>query len=193
MRLEDGEGSGHEAGVTSAHKLKVEATMHSLEHERSHEHGDAYFANIADTADSLTITGTGGPILLIRNDSEQKDLVIRKVLVGTSSANMILKVVRNPLIGSLGNVNVHVPGNLNFASGNAASVSIWNWDEVGNGITGLTDGTVLNTYIFQSWSRVLPFDDAFILGKNNAIAFECKGVGELTLGVRFFMQPPPTA
>ncbi len=187
MKIEDGQGDGKLAGVTQDHQLRVQAVQHSMEHDISHHKEEAYFANIADTANSLTTTATGGPLLVLKNLSESKHIVIHKVFVGTS-ADIIMRVVRNPVIGSLGNKVDHTPPNLHFASGKDAAVACYTWDEVGDGITGLTGGLVLNTCLFDKGHRVLPSNDAFILGENNVISFEFVGAGEVTFGIRFFFQ-----
>lgn len=188
MRITDGKGHGHEAGVTEDNRLMVSATTQSLEHTNSHEEEQVYFANIATTDDSLTITATGGTVLVMQNNSTVRDIVIHEVFIGTGAADMIFKVVRNPTLDTLGNMNEQAPGNLNFSSGNIADVSVWNWDEVGDGITGVSDGTVLNAYLFQAGHHVLPFDDALIVPNNAIISFEFSGAGEATLGVRFHME-----
>lgn len=187
MRVDDGEGNGPQAGVTNEHRLKTEAVNVPLDHIQSHSKGMSYVAHAADTVNSLTITATGGPVLVLRNNNPGDDLIMHGLVVGIGTDAMILRLIRNPTIGTLGNEVVHIPVNTNFGSGNTALASVWSWDEVGAAaITGLTGGTLMQTLLLSKGLHFLDFNDALVLPNGSILSIECVGAGELSLAVRFF-------
>lgn len=188
--IESGHGIGYEAKVSSVGRLFTNSTTQALEHDASLA-GDAYFANISQTAETLTVTTTGGPVLYMKNTSTTKNLVLSKVLVSTDQAATTLKIVRGPTLGTIGNENTHTPVNANVGSTRTASITCYNWDEVGNGLTGLTGGDTFNVYLLGVGSTLLPIDDSIILPPGTAVSLELQATGstsECALGVRFFYE-----
>ena len=128
IQLESGVGGGaYRAGISARGRLHVDSAASSQEHEISHEDGRAYYANTADTANTLTITATGGPVLYIKNTDSTRELIIQKILASTDTAGTVMVLTKNPTLGTIGNANVHTPVNLNFASGNSAVGTFYNW------------------------------------------------------------------
>ena len=197
MIITDGAGGGHSAAVDSDNKLETHATMHSEEHYVSTFKRQAYFANTADTANTLTLaTGNTYNMLFIQNNSAVKWLVIQKVFVSVDTAAVVLVVRKNMTVGAITNENTHIPPNANFSSGNDADALLYNWDEVGTaGVTGLTAGTIVNTYILAAEIRPLPFDGFMVLGQNDNVVFQIvNGTGgnvEAAIGCRFYFNDSP--
>ena len=185
--LQDGTGAGYEAAINSRNQLKVLGTVHFGEHESSLD-GDAYFAHMATTADTLTVTTTGGPMIYMKNTSTTKNLIISKIIPSTDQAATVMKLVRDPTLGTIGNENTLAPPNINMGSNRSAEITCYNWDEVGNGLTGLTGGIVMATYVLGVGVTLLPIDDAIILTPGTDFHIELSATGstsECTLNVRF--------
>lgn len=193
MRIKDGTGDNYMCRVDAQNRLTVAGSMQAEEHFISSAKGLAYFANTADTADTLTLTGNSCDILYIKNVHASKQLVIAKVLVSADTAGAIIKWKRNPTIGTIGNNNVHQPKSLNFSSNSNPDATVYSWDEVGDGMTGITVGDTINTFIAGSGFTVFPIDSAMILERNNSLLINVKGTGELSVGVRMFFMDKEVA
>ena len=188
--IKDGTGSGRSAHVNRINRLSVASISDSSEHRVSSEDGLSFFANSADTANTLTITATGGPILYLRNDSATRIIVISKILSSAAAAGGVMVWKKNVTLGSIGNNNVHVPVNLNFSSGAVADALCHTWDQVGDGMTGLTSGTIIKTFITGAGFTVHPIDDAVVLGNGDSITVEYSHASgtEFECGIRFFYE-----
>lgn len=192
MRIQDGAGTGHSAEVTSDNKLKTNATGHTEEHTASTDDGRAFFANSADTADTLSLaTGNTYNLLYIKNTSSTREMVIQKIDISSDTADVVLTIKKNMTISSLDDQNTHVPVNTNFSSGHAAEGTFYNWDETGTvGLQTLAGGTILNTLIMAVGPDIIPVDGAYILGQGNTLVLEMTngtgGTAEVTCGVRFY-------
>lgn len=186
----DGTGKGFQAQVDDNNRLRVESVSESDEHRKALD-GEAYSINSADTANLLTITTNVGAVLHLQNDSSTKELIIQKVLVSSDAAGTIVRFVKNNVIGSIADNNSLTPANENFASGKAADVTAHSWDEVNNGIGGLSGGTVVSTFSEGVGVTVHPIDGAIILGKNNAFTLEMASTSttdEVSAVIRFYFQ-----
>jgi hypothetical protein len=128
---------------------------------------------------TLTITGTGGYMMYLKNTSTDYMAIMARVSISTS-ALMLVTIMKNPTIGSLGNETAIVPVNKNFGSGKVASVDVYGWDEVGDGITGITAGDCAGTYQVNGFERLL-FDESMCLGLNDIIAIKAKNAVELSI------------
>jgi len=191
--IEDGQGLGYRAGVNENNRLKVSASIFSEEHGSSVK-GDAYFANTADTADTLTLaSGNTYNMLYLRNDGNAQRVVIEKILVSAAATGLVMKWTRNPVLGSIGANNTHTPPNVNFGSNRSAVGTFYSWDETGtDGLTGLSGGTTVKTFIVGAGFNVFPIDGAIILGQSNSILISLtNGTGsaiEAECGVRFYYE-----
>jgi len=185
--IEDGKGKGFSAEVDSDNRLATRSTSVSEAHHISEDDGQAYMTDASTTANALTLTATAGAILLIRNDSDDKDLVIHIVTVSTSAAGTILILRKNDTIGTIADNNTETPENMNFTSGNVANATVYSWDEQNNGLGGLTPGPVLHTGYIAVGTTPLTFDDAVVLGKNdNFVIATVLGTPEFTANVQFY-------
>ncbi len=79
MRIHDGEGNGPQAGVTSRHRLKTEASTRSAQSRASLEDGNA-FQVISEDVD---VTASSQSILVIKNNDSTKKAVITYIRVKT--------------------------------------------------------------------------------------------------------------
>ena len=186
MKIEDGTGKGFFAKVTSNNEISARSTISTKEHFEA-ESGNSYVMNTADTANTLTVTATGGPILFIQN-CEDNDIIIQELTISSNTAGIVARIVRNPILGTIGNNNVHTPVNSNFASSKTATVTAHNWDEVGDGLTGLTGGTVLATVILAVGSNRFGTAGSLIIPKGQRFSVEIIGASEITIDVRFFIE-----
>ncbi len=186
----DGKGKGNQAGVDKNNRLLVESVNETDEHNKALD-GEAYVINTATTANLLTTNTNVGAMLHLQNDSSTKELIIEKVLVSTDAAGTIVRFIKNNAIGSIADNNALTPVNTNFASGKAADATAHSWDEVNNGIGGLSGGTVVSTFTEAVGMTVHPLDGAVILGKNNAFTVETASTSttdEISVLIRFYFQ-----
>lgn len=184
--LRDGKGNGYLAGVNRYHQLETKTISLSEEQFVSVNEKSAYFLNSTQTADTLAITATGGNILHLQNLSTTQLLYIHKIIISNSTAGTILKWIRNATVGTIGNNNTVVPVNSNFSSSNTANVNAYSWNQVGDGMTGITGGSVGVSFILGVGVLVLPLDGVLVLGVGNSITLAAKGVTNLSLGIRFY-------
>lgn len=186
--IEDGKGTGILAQVDEEHRFLTRSFSSSEESFISFK-GGAYFANTADTADSLTVSTTEARVLYLKNDYAGFDMVFQKFFLSTDSDGVIFKILKNDVVTTVGNNNTHVPVNLNFGSSNNASVTCYNWNEVGTGMTGISGATTLSSFILSKGTTTLPPETTFICPKGTAISFSFKsptGTAEISLGVRLY-------
>lgn len=192
IALIDGTGTGNKAKVNNANRLETSAITSTEEHQVSHLNGQAYVANTVDTEDLLTITATGGLILFIQNDNPTKVLVIEGIAI-SSDASTKVKFFRNMTVGAVGNENDHQPVNLNFGSSNMAEATVYSWDEVGNGITGITGGQVISTRLTGVGSTNIDVKGTLVLAKNNNLGIELTSLtttDECSIDVRMYYADP---
>ena len=187
--IKDGS-SGFVAKVDEQLQLHVLAVNKSAEHDASERNSFTFFANTTDTANTLTATATGGAMLYVENTSGTQQLVIEKVLTSADTADGVVVWKRNNVVGTIGNNNTHAPVNLNFRSNVAAPVTCYNWDEVGDGMTGLSGGTTMKSFITGAGFTVHPIDGSIILGQGNSLTIEYKvaGGGEFECGIRMYFE-----
>jgi len=190
FRLMDGTGKSFAAKISSDNALLTTAVTESEEHRKAIVEGQAYFANTTDTADTLTQTANGGAMLYLRNDSATSNLIIEKVLTSSNGAGGVVKWIKNPTLGTIGSNNTHTPVNTNFSAGAAADVTCFNWNETGDGMQGLSAGTILKTFITNAGFTIHPIDGAVILGKGDAMQVNYNASGastpEFEAGIRFY-------
>lgn len=186
--IEDGTGNGYKTKVSSNNKLEVESTVHAKSHIVAMMDEQAYIANTADTAKTLTTTITGGPILYMKSDNSDKQLILEHLRFTTNTAGGILTILRNVTLGTIGNNNIHTPVNLNFGSEKTVTVTAYNWNEVGNGMTGITGGTIIETFVLPVGLFSINFGGTFILKRTNSIVINFEGViAEITASLHFYM------
>lgn len=193
LQIESGTGNGKTARVTDNNKLVVESTSSSREHAISETDGLAFFANTSDTANTLTIDGVGTlDMLYLQNTSTTRRLAIEKIAVSSTLTAGVIVWLKNPIIGAIANYNTHIPVNINFSSGNTAEALCYTWNEVGTpvGMTNITGGTILKTFITNAGPAIFPIDGSVILGSNDSILirYVAAGACEFECGLRFYFE-----
>ena len=193
MKIEDGTGKGFLASVNDHALLGVNASGHSAEHEVSLHDQLAFYANTADTADTLTLAdATSGPMLYLANDDAETILVVEVISASASAAGSVLKVTSGPTLATIGANNTHVPVNSSFGSSKVAEVTCFNWDGTGTvGMTGLSGGKIWKTYILPVGLSTLPVEGCMILSAGDSMMISCaNNTGsalEFEAGIRFYM------
>ena len=182
----DGTGSGSRARVNRGNALITAATIQSEEHLISSAEGLTFFATTMDTADTLTVTAAGGNMLFLSNTHLDRQLVIATVWLSTDTPGMQVKLLRNVTVGAVGNNNVTVPLSANFNNSSAPLGTFYNWNEAGDGITGLSGGDSFLPFVLAAGVTQVLVEGSVILEKNNNIVIHAKNAGELAIGVRFF-------
>ena len=179
MMIEDGTGAGYRAEINSLHQIKARTIRSTYHQFVSCEHEQAYMASLGTEAlPTLTVTGTGGYMMYLKNNSTDYTAIIARITLSTS-ALMEITIMKNPTIGVLGNESSVTPVNKNLSSGKVADVTVNAWDEVGDGITGITAGECAGTYQINGFERIL-MDESLCLGINDIVAIKAKNAGELT-------------
>jgi len=185
MQITDGKGTGYAARVDSEGNIKSACIDTPLLHHVAHGHGEAYIANMADTENTLTVTTTGGEMMLVRNDNTTVDMTIDHICV-TVSADMVMTAKKNMTIGTIADEADHTPVNLNFGSGNTADATVYTWAETNHGLGGLTAGTVIATRHLEPGTHVINWGAVPLLGYHDNLTIGLKGAGEATVNVAFF-------
>jgi len=170
-KLQDGKGSGAQARVSSGdNRLHTSATVLTEESSKSIVNSDAFTFNTTDTADTLTVTTTKGQMLYVENTSPTKVLCVEKIILSSGAAGTRVTLQRNPVVGTIGANNTHTAVNLNFSSGKTAEATAYNWDETGTGMTGITAGTTISSFILPAGVFDAPLNGSIVLNKGDSIS-----------------------
>jgi hypothetical protein len=159
--IEDGKGKGNAAEVNADNQLVVKAVVESEIEFESRTDGQGY-SWVSGTYDP----DAGDTILLVKNTSTTKVLLIDKIYISTDTETRV--IVHAPT------TNVTVAGttitgtNLNVISANVADATAAR-DETGN-----TQGALLWSGEVQATSDpyVIDFGSALILGTNNSVGVD---------------------
>lgn len=191
----DGKGRGILAEVDNSHRLRTHATSIPIASHVSQSDGLFFmiFSSQATGIDSHTITATGGYLMLIRNVHPTMNMVVVDDVRQTTANNMFMEVVIDVTVGTLGNSEELEPVNVNVGSTNLAAtyMEVHVWDEVGDGMTGITGGQgfgPVRQFADQTW--VYPVKGAGIVPPGKNIGYIAKGAGEFTLGLTVYMIDP---
>ena len=193
-QIKDGTGKGFLVKVDSENRLLIHSDQNTEEHNISHQFALAYTANTAQTADFLTIgDGETAPMLYVRNDDSDRLINLQLVVFTQNTALLQWRVVRNPVLGTIGANNVHVPVNANFGSDRLAVGTFFNWDESGTeGMTGLTGGDTVVTIYTPAGALAFQLDASIILGPGNSMMLVAKnatgGAVEAAASIRFYYE-----
>ncbi len=187
MRIVNGGGGAkYSARVDANNRVLTSSNIQSEEHYISSSQGEAYAINTCEASDTLSTTATGGVILYVKNKNSLKQLVISGYRISTDTAGVISTFRTQPNIGTIGNNNTHTPTNLNASSPNEAQGTFYVWDEVGDGMTGLTGGNIIEANILSHGVNTLTFEDSMILEPSGSISISVKGVAEVSVSIRSF-------
>lgn len=175
MIIEDGAGRGYKSKVNDKNRFETQAAVEALGHFYCHTEAGAYGIYLT-SSDYVTVTTTGGIILLLKNDYDYP-LVIQRI-VGTVGSAGVFWIEKGHTLGTLGNVGDASVVNLNFASSRTPSATIKAWNGTGDGITGITGGTkVAPLWVPAATVIDLDLKDMFILSQGSIFALRAKGLG----------------
>jgi len=158
MKIQDGAGSGNWQQIDSENRANVYATTES---EISHE---SESNNRAYTWTHSYNSGANDTVLLLKNTSADKNLIIDTIIVSSdTTTKIVIHFPSNTTLAGTGVTGV----NLNRSSNNVAEASAYG-DETGN-----TQGDILGQMILlANTGAVLNINGSVILGLNNEIAVD---------------------
>jgi hypothetical protein len=165
MRIEDGRGTGQEAGVSiTGNRLDVSSRADERIYYISRDNGDAYSAYSTDAS-----PGNGEHPFYFKNTSTTQKFYVQSIEL-SAIAVATFKLWE---VSGTGSGSAITPHNLNLTSANVAACTC-----LGNGdVSGLTEVATIATAICPAGGTVeLPLHDALILGQNDAIAIEADAV-----------------
>jgi len=172
MRIEDGKGAGHFAGVNNNNRLLTQSISASYDFFVSTDDAETYSWN------STYSPASGDEVIYIKNTHTTKNLHLDIVRLGAANT-AVWTVFR---VGSGTAAGTTITGtNYNLSSSNTARVT-----SLGNAsVTGSLSGAVL-AYARNAATNfvLLDFLGALILGQNDAIAITytgTSGVAEVTV------------
>ncbi len=181
------------ARVDNQGRLRTQTVQETLEADAS-RNGEAFTLATSQAQRILTFAAADdGPLLYIRNLSESKILVADGFTATEGGAGMLLFLVKNPVLGVIGNNTPIVAANRNFSSTRDASVEAHVWDETGVvGITGLTGGEEVASFIRSVPAGTLDLKNAVRLGRLDSAYFGYQnptgGPIAASLAFRFHME-----
>ena len=174
-------------------RLRTQGIQESLEADASRQ-GEAFTLATSQSVRTLTVKAADdGPIMYVRNLSESKILVADGFTATEGGAGMILYLVKNPILGTIGNNVPIVSSNRNFSSTRDADVEAHVWDEAGVvGITGLTGGEEVASFIRSIPAATLDLKNAVRLGRLDSAYFAYQnptgGAIPASMAFRFHME-----
>ena len=170
MLIEDGQGSGVTAGVTSSNRLKTVSISATPEHFANHNKGLSYNFLFQETPEytNPSTTSEGGICFLYLKNTSEKDLILEglDIRLGGTSQVEIIEIVENDGEVPVGG-NSRTPVNLNLSSGKVAEgvfLSSSNISSMGKG------SPMLRYYIESSHTtKQFNFEQDLIVPQNNTI------------------------
>jgi hypothetical protein len=169
MLIEDGQGSGRTAGVSTENRLKTIAVTSSTEHHINHDEGLAFNLIFQQTPAYDDPSNTTGDVcfLYIQNTHEG-EMVLEGIdlRLGGTGQTEIIKVIGKDSGTQVGGSDIS-PANLNLGSGKTADGVFKGGDE----ITGLSGGVELQRIYISSSDTTshFNFEQDIIVPKNNLI------------------------
>lgn len=159
FKIEDGTGTGNQAGVSNNNRLKTVSVGLSVEHFINHIKGESY-----NLLFSAVPTAPGDCFLYVKNTHE-KDMVCEGIWLQTLSDeyhDFKLNDEGTPVGG-----NNIVPANLNAGSGKSAIGTFQN----ANDITGVSGGVTVHRiyHAASSGSQYWNFNQDIIIPKNGTL------------------------
>lgn len=192
--ITDGAGNGHKAEVDSFNRLRAFTTQTTQEHHATTINVSFITSVALSGLRTLTLpNAAGGAILLLKNTNPNRFMNIQKILLSSDVSGVVFTLLRNPIIGTLANNTEVIPANLNFGSSNPALAEANAWDEAGTlGITGLTGGLEIDSFIVKDENLILPIDGSITIPNGNALAIIAQngtgGAAEVSASIRNFFE-----
>lgn len=160
--IKDGTGKGYLAQVNLDNRLMTTAISESIDSHINQTEGQSYSVIVAQTP-----TGAGDCFCYIKNLSTNLKIFITSVKLYTAADETIQVKLKDT--GATAGGTPYIPVNRNSGSTNLADVTV----EVGNDITGLSGGLVVDQFFVKgSTSSVqIDWDSGLLLGINQSISF----------------------
>ena len=167
LTIEDGTGSGREAGVNSENRLSVDAVSFSGEHHANHHDKQAYNVQFSQAP-----TANDDCIYYMQNTSDT-DMVVEGMYLATSAACEVYVKVDNS--GTRNSATALTPTNLNRGSGNEADGVFEKGADLDGGAATLTSGIEIARGVFHAALSTsnFNFEQDIILPKNSTLTIWC--------------------
>lgn len=168
--LKDGTGTGNQSKVDHRNNLHVHSRSIALPRLTCQE-GDGFLMRFGP----YSITATGGRVAWLYWQELTKSIAIDKLFIswngGSTSHNRVAQAAF--YIGDTiptGNFAASQLINTNTRSANTVSHTLYVWDGVGDGMTGMTPGVELSTLLLGQGVTCLPVDGVLLLGPATTIS-----------------------
>ena len=190
VEIVDGIGDTFRAGVNEYSRLDVASSSVDEDHVRALR-GRTYIVGVGPVAFQ---SGMVGPALILRNENSRL-ITISEIMAGSdpslSQVGMKYSIIKNPTLGTLGNVAEVEPGNTRFDRGNLPSATAWIWDGAGTGISGVSGGETLQTLILGYEPYRYPCGHSLLLAEGDTIAIlalaPAIGLPSFHISLRFYI------
>ena len=152
----------------------------------------------------MPVNATGGPVLALRNNSEDFLLKIARVVILSDTAGALARFIWNPTVGTIANaLSTVAPADFadlsnNFGSERPAPVDVWMWDHTGAAaMTGWT--YALGTQIHSGGligigENAFELNGGVILPTGKIGMLEITGVASnVHIQVRYYLKKPTVA
>ncbi len=174
--ISDGAGKGFSLQIDDENRARTLTDTRTEEHHIAETDQAVFFLHTGDTADTLTVTATGGTIIFVQNDSSTKRLVISEIIIGSDVAGTVIRMVKNYTVGSIADNNVLTPFNSFLGAADTADLTAHSWDEVNNGVGGLTLGTLIAVGLTSAGGNEPELRQAIVLDRKDNFGIELKSV-----------------
>jgi len=185
--INDGIGRGNSAKVDSDNRLAVDAGVRPISAIKALT-GDCYVASMDAT---VSVSATGGIVSFIENTSSTKSIVIDKVVVSCSAAQLTYKSSVGVVKGTLAVAEEAQLTNTNTSSAKTPGVGAYVWTgDSGDGMTGLTGGKIVNLVELAAGAWDLDDDDTLVIAPGGTFSVhldnDSGGTNNCAVHVRFY-------
>jgi len=174
--LVDGTGKGFAAQIEGENRLRTLTDARNEEHHIAEQDQAVFFLHTGTTANALTVTATGGTLIFVQNDSSTKRLVISEMWIGSDVTGTLIRLVKNYTVGSIADNNALTPFNSFLGAADTADLTAHSWDEVNNGIGGLTAGTLIGVTMSNAGLTVPEIRQSIVLDRKDNFGIELRSV-----------------
>lgn len=183
MMIQDGSGRGFAAKVGPDNRLAVDSGGGMTDGSLSSR--GWMFSNYRQ-AETLTVTATGGYVFILQNTSSNT-VVVEDVTLSTDTASVFYTSWVGAATGTLANNNTIQASTLNSgATGVDPGFTINIWDEVGDGMTGITGGSPCTTVLIAAGTTVVDSGSAIVVPPGGSFTGKLENASECTFNIRFY-------
>lgn len=183
-RLIDATGHSYGTKVDSQNRAWTFSTMAPLQHVESHLHGRAFAVGLIKYSDGatpwVTLTATGGPMMIINNKSTLNLILTRIMGALTGGANFWMHAFTSAVTPSANNRSL-IARNLNFGKTDNTQVECFGWNGTGDGMTidkTLSDSSqIAQLYVPGASGVDIEIADNWIIPPNAALVMFGRGIG----------------